>query len=370
MSDTQHNGSLVSLFSGAGGLDLGLEAAGLRTLYASDIDDHSCRTLENGKLYSIANDLPFLRHAHIEQADVTEISGAEVLEKAGLQRGELQVLAGGPPCQAFSVMGRRKGTMDPRGQLPGEYARILAEIAPRVFVFENVYGLLSIEGGAVFEIICKMLEEPGQGLRYKLSVFRVNSADYGVPQKRDRVIIVGSREGIELEELPRVTAFSGEAPLAPRTVSDAFRGLPPMGDALPNHTGRKHGPIVTERYGALKPGERDAKTRINRLDESQPSFAIVVGSDAGGGKGHVHPDEPREVTPRESARIQTFPDWWAFSGTSRHPIRQVGNAVPPLLAACIGREIVEKILGGHSPEFDEMVHMLGQDHLFAHTLVA
>jgi DNA (cytosine-5)-methyltransferase 1 len=129
-----------------------------------------------------------------------------------------------------------------------------------------------------------------------------------------------------------------------------------------------HSERIVDRYRNLAFGERDSKTRINKLNPEQPSFAIIVGSDKGGGKGHVHPFEPREVSPRESARIQTFPDWWAFSGTSRHPIRQVGNAVPPLLAACIGREIVEKLLGGESPEFSEIVASLGQSHLFEGSL--
>lgn len=359
--------SLVSLFSGAGGLDLGLEAAGLHTLYASDIDYHSCQTLEAGKQYSLKHGLQFLRDAHVEQADICETKGEDILSKAGLKRGELDVLAGGPPCQAFSVMGQRQGRLDPRGQLPHEYVRVLAELAPRAFVFENVFGLLTIEGGAVFEEICSLLSSPMEGLSYRLSVFRLNAADFGVPQKRDRVFIIGSREGKELAEIPAVTAYSSEGEVPPRTVSDGLRGLPPVGQKLPNHIGRVHSERIIDRYRNLSFGERDSKTRINKLNPEQPSFAIIVGSDKGGGKGHVHPWEPREVTPRESARMQTFPDWWAFSGTSRHPIRQVGNAVPPLLAACIGREIVEKILGGSSPSFSEMAEALGQGHLFDRT---
>lgn len=355
--------TVVSLFSGAGGLDLGLEAAGFETLYASDIDSHSCRTLAMGKSAAGERGLPFLQRAIVEEADVRDTSGTEILKRIGLERGELDVLAGGPPCQAFSVMGRRQGRLDPRGQLPGDYARVLAEMAPRVFVFENVYGLLTIEGGAVFEDICELLSHPGQGLDYTLSVFRLNAADYGVPQKRDRVIVVGSRDGHILKDIPRVTSFAGPADLPVRTVEDALRDLPPVGQ-LPNHVGRVHSERIMDRYAQLAFGERDTKTRINRLNPLKPSYAIVVGSDAGGGKGHVHPYEPREVTPRESARIQTFPDWWEFSGTTRHPIRQVGNAVPPLLGACIGKSINEGLLQGSSPSFHEMSVLLGQTHLF------
>lgn len=357
--------SLVSLFSGAGGLDLGLEAAGLQTLFASDIDFHSCETLKAGGLHSRLHRLPFLADAIIEQADICELDGAKVLKQIGLERGEVDVLAGGPPCQAFSVFGQRRGTSDPRGRLPDQYIRVLSEIAPRVFIFENVFGLLSIEGGAVYREILARLAAPCKGLRYTLSVFRVNAADYGVPQKRDRVFIIGSSEGKKLEAIPAITSYSDQNGLMrPRTVADAFRGLPPMGARLGNHIGRKHSQRIVDRYRGLAFGERDPKTRINKLDPDEPSFAIIVGSDAGGGKGHVHPFEPREVTPRESARIQTFPDWWEFSGTSRHPIRQVGNAVPPILAAVIGREIMEQLLDRTAPPFKTMVKLLGQEHLF------
>lgn len=357
--------SLVSLFSGAGGLDLGLEAAGLRTLFASDIDFHSCETLKTGGLHSRRHRLPFLSDAVIEQADICELDGAKVLKQVGLERGQVDVMAGGPPCQAFSVFGQRRGTSDPRGRLPEQYIRVLSEIAPRVFIFENVFGLLSIEGGAVYREILDRLAAPSKDLCYELSIFRVNAADYGVPQKRDRIFIIGSSEGKKLEAIPPVTSFSGAGGLIPpRTVADAFRGLPPMGTQLGNHVGRKHSQRIVDRYRGLAFGERDPKTRINKLNPNEPSFAIIVGSDAGGGKGHVHPFEPREVTPRESARIQTFPDWWEFSGTSRHPIRQVGNAVPPLLGAVIGREIMKQLLGRPGQSYKRMVKLLGQEHLF------
>jgi DNA (cytosine-5)-methyltransferase 1 len=359
--------SLVSLFSGGGGLDLGLEAAGFETLYASDIDHFSCVTLANGKKVSIEQGLPFLANALIEEADVCDLSGAEVLARIGKERGEVDLLAGGPPCQAFSVFGKRAGTADPRGQLPEQYRRLLTEIAPRAFVFENVYGLLTIENGEVFRNICESLSSPGQGLEYKLSVFRLNAANYGVPQKRDRVFIVGDRAGRSLGAIPAVSTLDGIEGMVPaRTVSQGLRGLPEEGSKLAhNHRGRKHSQRIIERYAGLAFGERDPKTRINKLDPSKPSYAIIVGSDKGGGKGHVHPVEPREVTARESARMQTFPDWWEFFGSVRHPIRQVGNAVPPVLAACIGKVISERLFDKPAPTFPALVQSLGQSHLFS-----
>jgi DNA (cytosine-5)-methyltransferase 1 len=359
---------LISLFSGGGGLDLGLEAAGFQTVFATDIDLHSCNTLSNAKQHSLACGLPFLREAIIRQADINALASQEVLQAANVKPGEVDLLAGGPPCQAFSVFGKRKGVQDDRGLLVFQYLRLLADIQPKAFIFENVFGLLTIENGEVFKKLCKLLERPCPSLSYTLSIFRLNAADYGVPQFRDRVFIIGSRNGKRVSEIPMIcgpeTPSIKQEVFSYRTVADAFRKLPRIGTVLPNHYGREHSARIVTRYRGLQHGERDSKTRINKLDPSRPSFTIIVGSDKGGGKGHVHPFEPREVSPRESARIQTFPDWWAFSGTSRHPIRQVGNAVPPLLAGVIGREIMKQLLGGEYRSFKELLELLGQTHLF------
>jgi DNA (cytosine-5)-methyltransferase 1 len=360
--------TLISLFSGGGGLDLGLEAAGFETLLATDIDAHSCKTLRRGTQLAKAKKKPFLKSATVLEGDITQVTAAEIMRQANVRRGEVDLLAGGPPCQAFSVFGQRKGVDDPRGRLLEDYLRILSEMQPRAFMFENVFGLMTIGGGAVFRNLCKKLESPGNATRYTLSTFRLNAADYGVPQYRDRVFIIGSREGKTLSTIPPICAPSAQSSdlflLRQRTVRDALRGLPPLGEKLSNHTSREHSKRIIERYRKLRPGERDSKTRINKLDLSKPSFTIIVGSDKGGGKGHVHPVEPREVSPRESARIQTFPDWWEFSGTSRHPIRQVGNAVPPLLAAMIGREMIATIFGRERRSLKKIVAKLDQQHLF------
>lgn len=354
---------MVSLFSGGGGLDLGLEAVGFQSLFVSDIDEHSCKTLVAGKKEAQKRGKPFLREAIIQQADISNLSGQSILQRAGLKPGEVDLLAGGPPCQAYSVFGQRKGLEDPRGKLSFEYLRLLSEIRPKAFIFENVYGLLTIDKGRIFEELCQQLSNPKKGLKYELSVFRLNARDFGVPQHRDRVFIIGSQSGRKVQNISALTG--DESDLAFRTVGDALRGLPPMGhESVSNHTGRKHSQRIIDRYSGMSAGERDKHTRINKLDPSKPSFTIIVGSDAGGGKGHIHPKEPREVTPRESARIQTFPDWWAFSGTSRHPIRQVGNAVPPLLAAAIGNEIRKDLYNLPAVPIEEIIELLDQQHLF------
>lgn len=359
---------VVSLFTGAGGLDLGLEAAGFHTVFASDIDAHSCVSLKANQETAAKTQKNFLKQATIRNIDVNDLTSQEIFEATSLGKGEIDLLAGGPPCQSFSVFGQRKGREDPRGQLVYQYLRLLGELAPKAFVFENVYGLMTIEGGAVLKELIQKLQTPCIGLEYKVEVHRLLAADYGVPQMRDRVFIIGSRVGKTVESITPMFAKSddkiSDLPTR-RTVGQALKGLPKM-DAkrAHNHTGRKHSQRIIDRYAAMKFGERDHFTRINRLDPERPSYTIIVGSDKGGGKGHVHPFEPREVTPRESARMQCFPDWYWFSGTSRHPIRQIGNAVPSLLGAVVGQRILSDIFGEQPASYADVVRELDQEHLF------
>lgn len=359
---------LVSIFSGAGGLDLGLEAAGFVSRVVTDIDPYGCSTVRASRESAEARSRRLLAKAEIIEGDITTLDMAALLKRAGIRRGSISLLAGGPPCQAFSVFGQRRGRADPRGRLVYEYLKVLEITRPEAFVFENVYGILSSEDGRVFSELCKALERPGGRLKYSLSVHRLNAVDYGVPQFRDRVFVIGHRHGNRVVDIPATVSAPDSLfgqQLVHRTVRDALRGLPAMGAGHPaNHVGRNHSQRIVDRYASLRPGERDHHTRINKLDLNRPSFTIIVGSDKGGGKGHVHPTEPREVTPRESARIQTFPDWWSFSGTSRHPIRQVGNAVPPLLAASVGNALRKSIFGLPEIPFDRLVRFLGQEHLF------
>jgi DNA (cytosine-5)-methyltransferase 1 len=329
----------LSLFSGGGGLDLGFSASGFSVGCSSDIDPVSCKTLEinNGKKQ-------FYCGGHSIAADIRTISAADLLRAARLEKGSIDVVLGGPPCQAFSIFGRRKGLDDPRGNLVWEYLRIIREAEPKAFVFENVAGLKSIHGGKLYEDI---LQELTIGGAYAVSAHSYQMADFGIPQFRDRVFFIGAKNGALV---PQMVPTHGAASLIERpycTVKEALRFLPEpvMGCTVPNHIGRAHSQRIISRYQSLRFGERDPKTRINKLHPERPSFTIIVGSDKGGGKGHVHPFSPREVTPRESARMQTFPDWWEFHGKGRHVIRQVGNAVPPLFAALLAEHIRSHVFG-------------------------
>ncbi len=360
----------VSLFSGGGGLDLGIEAVGFSTLLATDIDRPSCITLENGGKEAEARNRPFLTHSKVINAPVQNLDAKSILNVIDCKSGELSLLIGGPPCQAFSVFGKRQGRQDPRGQLVFEYLRLLSGLRPEAFVFENVYGFLTVENGAIYKDVAEKLSNPANGLYYELSLHRLDAVNYGVPQFRDRVFIIGHRKGKKVTQIPPITSgpkdLLGGLPVW-RTVRDALRDLPEAETSYPyNHTGRTHSDRIIDRYSKLTPGERDSRTRINKLDLDRPSFTIIVGSDKGGGKGHVHPILPREVTPRESARIQTFPDWWAFAGNrTRDPIRQIGNAVPPLLAAAVGNAIRTQIFELPSIDFRDTVRLLDQEHLFS-----
>jgi DNA (cytosine-5)-methyltransferase 1 len=257
---------------------------------------------------------------------------------------------------------------DPRGTLLWDYLRVIREIEPTCFIFENVAGLLTIDDGKIFKQFLDELSKDADGNSvYKITYHLLDTASFGVPQYRSRVIVFGTKDK-EISCPIKTHAINAdeEGKLLPAVTVDNAIGklLEPADISLPNHIGRVHGEGIIQRYTALKYGERDSKTRINKLNPNRPSYTIVVGSDKGGGKGHVHPHTPREVTPRESARLQSFPDFWEFTGTSRHPIRQVGNAVPPIFAAVIGSHLLKEAFNmAETPDYDEIINRLGLDYL-------
>lgn len=329
----------ISLFAGGGGLDLGFSAAGFNIVYSTDIDFHSCETLKLNQ-----GRKPYYSRHLVEVADVKDLKSGDVLRRIDKSKSEIKFILGGPPCQAFSVFGKRKGLDDPRGNLVYEYARIIQELKPAGFLFENVSGLKTIHGGDLYKNLIDVLSFNGE---YAVSAHEYDVAEYGIPQFRSRVIIIGMKKGVNASKMiPTHGDSAGLIPL--KTVRQTLDGMvEPAVNAvngeLFNHVGREHSQRIIDRYRSLQFGERDSMTRINKLHPGRPSYTIIVGSDKGGGKGHVHPFFPREVTPRESARLQTFPDWWEFYGTGRHVIRQVGNAVPPLFAAQLAKHIKREV---------------------------
>ena len=368
MTTSAGNLSAISLFSGGGGFDLGIEAVGFTTLFATDVDSACYDTLETNKRIAASLNKPFLKQATIVKSCVRDLDADAILSHINLKKGDVDLMVGGPPCQSFSIIGRRNGRDDPNGKLLDDYLRLLAGLQPRVFIFENVKGIESVENGELFRTLLDQMRHPAAGLNYRLSRFCLNASNYGVPQNRERIIVIGSRDGNTIDKIPQLTrdsSSSGVSTVRKRTVSDAFRGLPQAESSFPpNHRGRVHSKRIVERYANLNPGERDPKTRINKLDFSKPSFTIVSGSSNSGGKGHIHPRESREVTPRESARLQTFPDWWTFEGKRASDARrQIGNAVPPLLAAIIANEVRYNIFQLPRIDFPSIVAFLDQTHL-------
>lgn len=308
----------VSLFSGGGGLDLGFEAAGLEPDVCVDHDAVACETLlANRPSWNVVCQ-------DIREFDATPYAGADVV-------------VGGPPCQGFSSAGKGDAS-DPRNFLWQEYMRVVEEVQPRAIVLENVSALTHRRNGDHLTGIMRTLEEQGYNFAYGV----LNAADYGVPQARRRLIVIGIRDGEA--SLPSPTT-AGQ----PLTVWDAIGDLADKpADPAINHVPNKHAAHVAERWGRLAPGEVDPNYRRARLDATKPSMTIRAGGGYGPKGDHlggfhppIHPTLPRQLTVREAARIQSFPDDWILSGPKTIQGRQIGNAVPVKLGEAIGRHVIE-----------------------------
>ena len=338
MSSKRYN--FLSLFTGAGGLDIGFERLGFRCLLASDIMPEAEATYNANH-----NDVPFLRK------DIRELTCAEI--RSYTKNEAVDVIIGGPPCQGFSNMGN-KNSGDPRNFLFERYVAIVREFHPKCFVFENVKGLFTMYEGRFFAQVVKAFTSLG----YNLSFSVINSANYGVPQKRERVIIVGT--SIDRKYLfPPFNTRSLGGITSYANVGEAIDDLADKGEEVANHIPLNHNDIVKARYrlipegGKLPPPEllppeirrKNFGNAYTRLSRKEASSTIVPGNNA----FPVHPVLDRSLTPREAARIQTFPDDYIFSGNRCAQCILVGNAVPPLLAANIASSI-KKFLSGEDYE--------------------
>ncbi len=355
---------MVSLFSGGGGLDLGLEQAGFETRVCVDLEHYACETLRRNQGSEMGDERRFLARAKIIEGDVCRVNGAELLRAAGLRSGQAALLAGGPPCATFSIAGRRTGLAHQTGRLFEEYVRLLRAVRPKALIYENVKGLLSAvdedgaPGGAFGRIFGAIAAEG-----YALSHLTVNMADYGVPQARERVIIIG-RRGRRPPAFPPATCSdprrprlgAGGLPLPPwRDVAWALRGLPaaaPAGTkdpAVPNHVARAHSEDVIASFARTPAGRRNQRYKRDRLLWDRPSKVIRAQGKLkpdGSGQKHsshqsLHPSEHRQLTPRECARIQTFPDSYWLPSQFVNAYRVVGDAVPPTFARLLGKSLLD-----------------------------
>ena len=353
----------MSFFSGALGLDLGLEEAGLEAVSYNEIEKVFCKTIKTNK-----------PETHLYECDIRELNAKMLLKDHGLKKGELFAIVGGPPCQAFSTAGKRKSLQDERGNVFLHFIDIIEGMRPKYAIIENVRGLLSAAmkhrphnergegfpaltveespGGALAHIIAK-LEKAG----YKASFTLYNSANFGVPQVRERVVILASREGKEI-------------PFVAKTHSDKDDNLPPWKttkDAIWDLRNRKtleHTKFPEKRlkyYRLLTSGQNwrslpvelqkeamgksfysgGGKTGfLRRLDWNKPSPTLVT-SPTMPATDLCHPDKDRPLSVEEYARIQTFPDTYKFEGKTLDKYKQLGNAVPCGLGKAIGEHLIK-----------------------------
>jgi DNA (cytosine-5)-methyltransferase 1 len=366
----------ISLFCGAGGCSLGFQKAGYKIIYASDFNKAAIETYK----------LNF-PDTSSEVKDIVEQDFKQILKKHNLKKGELDILIGGPPCQGFSTAGTRFWD-DPRNQLLKEYVRCLETVRPKWFLMENVEGLLtSNKGQYVFEAAKAFID-----LGYSIRIDKIYSQEYGVPQRRKRVLIIGNRFGKNFSMPEAISKATGRIfKNSKYTLGDALINLPKPSsqensvqeynqvldsdlfnyyrnpeNCLTGHYSKSIEGINLERIKGLKQGQsmkdlpedlqhesfkKRSKRRVKdgtpsekrggppsglkRLYMDQPSLTITSAAT----REFIHPIEDRPLTLRESARIQTFPDYFQFRGNQSEKIKQVGNAIPPMLAMIFAQHI-------------------------------
>ena len=397
--------TFVDLFAGCGGLSEGFLKAGFHGLCHVDFDKFACDTLSNRlKDYGIPNDEIKSTVLH---RDLTKHSTVEDILKC-VNNTKVDLLIGGPPCQAFSTVGRAQDPNsmknDPRNYLYKHYIEILEKLKPKIFVFENVLGLLSSkpDGKYIFPLIVKEFEKRGYDVCEKPEIIVLNSVHYGVPQIRKRVILIGINKnenlGVRPEDVYKLIEKTHYAPTDTmkdglqkyRTIKDAIDDLPSYlpgegseeitfkstikndylniirannTNKLYNHVARNHNDLDRARYKLLSLNNwqlkdlnkvrpdlvhYDPKHFVNRytVQEFNKPGRTVVAHLYKDGNLFIHPDSKQErtFTVREAARVQSFPDDFKFLGARTQQYKQVGNAVPPLMSHAIAKAI-NQVLG-------------------------
>ena len=340
----------VSLFSGAGGLDIGLESAGFSCLYAADIDQAAYHTLVSNK----QRDAGHFANAIIENADVSRTTGKHILDAIGGTRGQIPLLAGGPPCQSWSSAGHQKGWLDPRGRLFDDFVRLAGELDVRWLMFENVRGLLTARGpdgvpGSALALIRNKLLTAG----FQTQVALLNAADFGTPQRRVRLVVFGYRLGDQLA-FPDPT-HNKQGNLLPWISMEG--ALASIGELMPDEIIRPNENLFSQLSklrpgtGVKSPGKAEATRPGGHWGYKQGAFIADTAIPARTVTANPQQDWVidkeagiRRLCPRECAALQTFPRDWIFAGKRADQYRLIGNAVPPLLAGKIGNALHKHIL--------------------------
>jgi DNA (cytosine-5)-methyltransferase 1 len=306
--------NIVSLFSGAGGMDLGLIMAGHTVVWANDIYHDAVETYKHNI-------------GHIDNRDIKTVKSSEI--------PSCDVIVGGFPCQGFSVANRKRFAKDPRNQLYKEMVRIIKDLKPNYFICENVKGLASLDNGKVLKKILKDFKKVG----YNVQPSILDAADYGVPQHRHRLIMFGSKRDLALPSNFPPTKTHCD----PSKNDGNFSNWISVGEAL------KHFPEPGDKGCAFLNHENSKyKLRFNghlghrTIDPNRPSPTVTARGDEKGGVVVVHhPSNKRRITVREMAAIQSFPDTFRFYGTKTSGYRQIANAVPVLLGKALGKMLLE-----------------------------
>lgn len=364
------NLTAIDLFCGAGGLSAGLEMAGFRVLAGVDLFEAAGETFEATH-----------PHATFIGKPIEEVTIDELLEVTGLRPGELTILAGGPPCQAYSVYNHQRGMHDARATLFREYLRIVEGLQPEWIVMENVMGIYSIAGGAAVRAIKDELSELGYDVQEKV----LKAEEYGVPQERRRVVFIGNRIGAPVRH-PAPSHGDGLEPYT--SIQEAIGDLVPLENGqdlgtvpyaaepmgsfrqfvrgnrtiVNNHSAPKLGKLNVERLAHIQPGgswrdipfdllpagmkrakRSDHTKRYGRMTWDGLACTVLTKCDIHWG-AYIHPEQDRAISVREAARLQSFPDWFEFAGSKTDQYIQVGNAVPPLLGRAIGSTIRDIIV--------------------------
>lgn len=324
--------TVISTFAGCGGSSLGYSMAGFRELLANEWDDNAVATFRLN-----FPDVPMI------QGDIAKLSGDEILRVTGLRPGELDILDGSPPCQGFSTVGKRQ-LDDPRNSLFREYVRLLRELKPKVFVMENVSGMVKGVMKVVFAEIMRELKASG----YKVSARLLNAMYFNVPQSRQRMIFVGVREDLGIEPSHPVA----ESELI--TFRQAVKGLSEtVQDSNIDHVWIDEVAKQTKWVGRafeMLPGEKLIKGNASgiRLHWDKPSPTIQKNAPPGCApyirNSMIHPSQPRTPSIREMARCQSFPDEYRFVEALNNGMHRIGNSVPPLFMRSIANHINTVIL--------------------------
>ncbi|MDR1797928.1 MAG: DNA cytosine methyltransferase [Clostridiales Family XIII bacterium] len=382
MSNTQQRPKAIDLFCGAGGLSLGIEQAGFDVISAVEVDP----------VHAAVHSYNFPKCNTI-CGDITELHGLE------LSRGhEIDLIVGGPPCQGFSLIGKRD-INDPRNDLVAQFMRLIKEIRPKYFIMENVSGLTVGDAKSLLEKVISDIETSGYHVVQPYKVLNAN--DYGVPQSRKRLFLLGYRDDQNAPVYPAKVPGSV-------TVMDAIGDLPNIDDfdVLNEHDSvvfdlspvsayakKLHGVLVDEtdysyprkwsrnvltgsmrtqhtdksieRFASTELGKVEPISRFLKLDPLGQCNTLRAGTDKSRGAytspRPIHPRDNRCISVREAERLHSFPDWFRMHSTKWHGFREVGNSVPPLLARAVASQVLSAL--GYVPEKPSEVVCLGDERL-------